>query len=459
MKKLITLITAILLMAGTAKAKDEVTTLWEGTFSSIVNIEASNLKTDGVVTVYFSSEGASLKVYYNNGDTWDQTALPSKGSVQWFWQNSGVTSYSFSLSSEDMTALTSSANGLCIDRGDEKLTITKITLTETLTPSSTTTLLSDSWTAEWSTKTIAAQSGAKLGDVILFHITHTYSGSGWDYSTLQLRAYGGAENYFTTSKLYGKSSQADVNEDIEFELTTVSDLEKIQNEGFGLQGSGCVVTSIELLTYSDSYDAVSITVGSDGIATYSNASKNVQISSCNELQAYYASAVETGKVTLTELTGCIPANQGVMIYGTAGTYTVPVGGEGWLDISSSNYLKATGDYSATVTASTTGTYRYIFSKKNSEEPAFYYLEKDHTLAAHKAYLETGTNITPTAAGAPRRITLDFGNGTTAVLPIENDFVGQQNLREDGVYYTLQGTRVQNPSKGLYILNGKKVLVK
>jgi hypothetical protein len=31
--------------------------------------------------------------------------------------------------------------------------------------------------------------------------------------------------------------------------------------------------------------------------------------------------------------------------------------------------------------------------------------------------------------------------------------------EDGVYYNLQGQRVDNPTKGLYIVNGRKVIIK
>ena len=31
--------------------------------------------------------------------------------------------------------------------------------------------------------------------------------------------------------------------------------------------------------------------------------------------------------------------------------------------------------------------------------------------------------------------------------------------QDGVYYTLQGVKVEHPTKGVYIRNGKKVVVK
>lgn len=33
-----------------------------------------------------------------------------------------------------------------------------------------------------------------------------------------------------------------------------------------------------------------------------------------------------------------------------------------------------------------------------------------------------------------------------------------NRMEDGAYYTLNGVKVENPSKGLYIKNGKKVII-
>ena len=35
----------------------------------------------------------------------------------------------------------------------------------------------------------------------------------------------------------------------------------------------------------------------------------------------------------------------------------------------------------------------------------------------------------------------------------------EHFTQDGEYYTLQGVRVANPTKGVYILNGKKVIIK
>ena len=46
---------------------------------------------------------------------------------------------------------------------------------------------------------------------------------------------------------------------------------------------------------------------------------------------------------------------------------------------------------------------------------------------------------------------DF-SGTTAIEPVINEV-------EDAVYYDLSGRRVENPVQGIYIVNGRKVLVK
>lgn len=51
-----------------------------------------------------------------------------------------------------------------------------------------------------------------------------------------------------------------------------------------------------------------------------------------------------------------------------------------------------------------------------------------------------------------------GEGTTAISKVISEGVNSEKLA-DGEWYTLQGQRVANPAKGLYIRNGKKVVVK
>jgi hypothetical protein len=48
-----------------------------------------------------------------------------------------------------------------------------------------------------------------------------------------------------------------------------------------------------------------------------------------------------------------------------------------------------------------------------------------------------------------------GDGTTGIKDQSSKF----NAPSDNAYYTLQGQRVEKPGKGLYIKNGKKVVIK
>lgn len=50
------------------------------------------------------------------------------------------------------------------------------------------------------------------------------------------------------------------------------------------------------------------------------------------------------------------------------------------------------------------------------------------------------------------VTLSLTSGTTAIESVNG------NRMEDGAYYSLNGVKVDNPSKGLYIKNGKKVIL-
>lgn len=67
------------------------------------------------------------------------------------------------------------------------------------------------------------------------------------------------------------------------------------------------------------------------------------------------------------------------------------------------------------------------------------------------------------AYAPERsLSVEFVDldGTTSITEITIDGAGNiGSAVEEGVYYDLSGRRVENPTTGIYILNGKKVLVK
>ena len=94
---------------------------------------------------------------------------------------------------------------------------------------------------------------------------------------------------------------------------------------------------------------------------------------------------------------------------------------------------------------------YILNKV-SENVGFYKAADGKKVAANRAYL-TATNVPDAGAGA-RGLTIVFEDSeTTGINTVQNT---QQKANG---YYNLAGQRVENPTKGLYIVNGKKVIIK
>ena len=94
---------------------------------------------------------------------------------------------------------------------------------------------------------------------------------------------------------------------------------------------------------------------------------------------------------------------------------------------------------------------YVLGNKESAGVAFYKLKSTGTIRANKAYLKANNS-----AAANAFFTFDFDATATGV-----DSINAQENEENAEVkiYDLQGRRVANPGKGIYIVNGKKVLMK
>ena len=152
------------------------------------------------------------------------------------------------------------------------------------------------------------------------------------------------------------------------------------------------------------------------------------------LTAYVVSDETSTSVTLTEV-NIVPVNTGLVLKGTANTeYTVPVLSADAGTITN-NKLKGTG------TEGVTGlTPKSVYVLSDGKFKVYTGTE----IAGGKAYL-------PKTSPAPS-LSFDFGEGTTGIQNIERTI-------NDNQYYTLDGRRVAEPTKGLYIINGKKVIIK
>lgn len=69
---------------------------------------------------------------------------------------------------------------------------------------------------------------------------------------------------------------------------------------------------------------------------------------------------------------------------------------------------------------------------------------------HKAYLKLE------GAGAGAKLMLDFGDGVATAI---DDVAVDEPDRGNDVFFNLNGQRVSNPKKGVYIRNGKKIIVR
>ena len=149
----------------------------------------------------------------------------------------------------------------------------------------------------------------------------------------------------------------------------------------------------------------------------------------------------------------VPANTGVMVAALAGgNYNVTLSAEaGTSVLGSDNMLKPSGDAgitAATMTAADTKFYR--LTMHDGTKIGFWWGATSGAafdLAAHKAYLAI-----PNASLS--REGLWFGEeSVTAIETVKAQTVAK------GEYFNLAGQRVAQPTKGLYIVNGKKVIIK
>ena len=160
----------------------------------------------------------------------------------------------------------------------------------------------------------------------------------------------------------------------------------------------------------------------------------LDFTSVDGLEAYVVTGSTTTAITLAKVTK-VPANTGLILKktGSAASYNVPVGTA--TSLAETNKLVGVTE----ATAFTAGDYLLSDGK--------FVRGTAGTLAAGKAYLPAAS----VSAGA-REMLLDFG-GTTGIHQIES-----AKQRVEG-YYNLAGQRVAQPRKGLYIVNGKKVVIK
>lgn len=187
-------------------------------------------------------------------------------------------------------------------------------------------------------------------------------------------------------------------------------------------------------------ETVQVTISSEAeVATYCNCDgKALDFSSVEGLTAYIVSSIEGGIINLQAVKK-IPAGTGVVVAGEPKTYNVPViddadpvVGNKLIGVTSDHLAGEEGDY---VLA-----YR-------SEVRGFFLAEEGLKIPAGKAYLHIGGE-----SDAPSFLPLDYETTGIGALLMNNEKVKKE-------IFSLSGQRVSQPKKGLYIIGGRKVVVK
>lgn len=172
---------------------------------------------------------------------------------------------------------------------------------------------------------------------------------------------------------------------------------------------------------------------------------NVKLPEGTAVKAYYASAAAGDVLKLTEITGIIPANEGVILQNTdAADANINLAITTEEGTSFDNKLKG-------VTAKREGytaLNNYVLAAKNGTTG--FYKAKFTAITANKAYLPVA-NV-QNAQGV--MMAFSFGNDVTG---IDNVNAAAPAAKK---YYDLQGRRVLYPAKGIFVTeDGQKVLFK
>lgn len=179
-----------------------------------------------------------------------------------------------------------------------------------------------------------------------------------------------------------------------------------------------------------------IKLAADGYSTYCSENR-LDISKTTGVTAYIVNNVTETTVELQEVS-VIPAETGFILKGT---------GSAWYDLyKTSNAVDdVTGNQlHGTLTETAAPANSFALSTKKGVT-GFYPVSTGLMIPAHKAYL--------TATGSMAR-SLSIDGEVTGILNVDS-YVNAIPAE----FYSIRGVKVARPTKGIYISNGKKVVIK
>lgn len=195
---------------------------------------------------------------------------------------------------------------------------------------------------------------------------------------------------------------------------------------------------------------LTITINEYGCATYCSPYA-LDFSEVEGLKAYNAIGYKpsTQTVTLARVMTS-GAGQGIFIKGEPGEYAVSVI-DNFDEYTLNLFVGTLEQTTVNSTAGEMSNYKFTVAELD-EAPMFYPFEDNTTFSAGKAYLQIPTAWLPTTAQKSINIRFDEGE-TTGVEELKGENGEMKTI------YDLSGRVVENPTSGIYIIDGKKVIIK
>ena len=217
--------------------------------------------------------------------------------------------------------------------------------------------------------------------------------------------------------------------------------------------AGTTSTRSHLKDITVAVGGANATIGATGYTTFANIIPLdlSSITADHTVTAYYGKSAAGSTVTLTSTDASVPAGEGLVLKGTAGDEVFIAAAASGTAIDG-NKMKGCTAKTAINNETANKDYFYVLSATAAvfQNIGTWCASNTLNIPAGKAYLDlTGVSLSSHALD----ISFEDEN-TTAISEVSNS-----KLQASGDYYDLSGRRVAQPTRGLYIVNGKKVIIK
>lgn len=269
--------------------------------------------------------------------------------------------------------------------------------------------------------------------------TLTFKAAPWgtDDTKMSLTVTGGTATGLSASNMNKKQWN-----NLSATITATSTTMTVQ---FTASNNRFFLDEVRLTRPGDPINSVEATIPLSGFGTYCSVYPLDLDLLDEDAKAYIVTSVEGTNVTLKRITGTIKGGVPFILYGSNEEHTLYTA-ESSSTVPAGNML--VGTLAPTYITATNGDYTNFGMKSGKFVKA-----ANGVMPANKAYLPV---LTSSLGGGAREFNFIFDDDTTTgIRQTEN-----LELRTENAVYDLQGRKVAQPTKGgLYIVNGRKVVIK